>query len=218
VIGFWARQGSNPNTSTVLVDIEGAPNNKDAGVDTAIVVYLFETLPRWDASVLFTNDTDFVPAVHSLRRQGKRVFCASHTDDKVTPLVQACQHFYAWDTEFLDRDWTLWDFLQAGGDFDQFLEQPAVHRHDPAILVDRRQITIRSRISAFEGGERNALNEKLKNRGYYATQEGPHLGIKVAEWSGAPPAIVKEHGDVFGAMKRRPATLQQAKWSKRLVL
>ena len=76
---FWARQAGNPNTSTVLVDVDGAPSGKDVGMDTAIVVYMFETAPRWEAVVLFTNDSDFVPAVWSLRRQGKRVFCASHT-------------------------------------------------------------------------------------------------------------------------------------------
>lgn len=123
-VSFWARQGSNPNTSTLLVDIPGAPQGKEKGIDTTIVIYLFETLAQWDAAVLFSNDTDFVPAVWSLRRRGKRVYCSSHISNSTTPLVQACQHFLPWDTDFLSTDIRFFEALQPGGLLDEVLTGP----------------------------------------------------------------------------------------------
>lgn len=50
---FWARQGSAPSTSTMLIEVPGARSGKDVGLDFALVVHLFETAPSWGAAVLF---------------------------------------------------------------------------------------------------------------------------------------------------------------------
>ena len=117
---FWQRQGSNPATSAFLVDL---PGPREKGLDTSIVVYLFETVERWDVAVLFTDDADFVPAVWALRRRGKRVLCAAHAAQDHPPLVAACQHFLPWDLDFLRADRDLFEAVQSGGKLESFLNQ-----------------------------------------------------------------------------------------------
>lgn len=160
--GFWTRQGSNPNSSTQIVEIEGGKAGKDTGLDTAMVVYLYETLNRWDSVVLFTNDADFVPAVWSLRRMGKRVFCASHTRDRVTPLVESCQDFYAWDTEFLTADRTFWEILQPGGAIDAFLTYPEAAERNPRVRVEEACVCVAPTRNQFEPGQQNHLNDLIR--------------------------------------------------------
>jgi len=182
---FWARQGGNPNSSTVLVDVDGAPSGKDVGMDTAIVVYLFETAARWDAVVLFSNDSDFVPAVWSLRRQGKRVFCSSHTADRVTPLVQACQNFYPWDTAFMKADWDMFLALQPGGPLDQFVQRSDVSGRYPKIQIDGDSLLIRAGTSQFEGSQQNALNGLLTDLDLWTYEERGTLRLSAAGKRGA---------------------------------
>lgn len=115
---FWARQGMAPNTATQLIQV---PGPKEKGVDTAIVVHLFETIDSWESAVIFSNDADYVPAVQALRRRGKRVYCASppNPDDKARPLVQACQSFLPWDMQFLRADRALFEAVQPGAALDK---------------------------------------------------------------------------------------------------
>jgi len=180
-LGFWARQGGNPNTSTVLVDVDGAPSGKDVGMDTAIVVYLFETSARWDAVALFSNDSDFVPAVWSLRRQGKRVFCSSHTGDRGTPLVQACQNFYPWDTLFLKADWDMFRVVQPGGPLDRFVQRPDVSGLQPKIAIEGDCLRIRAGTSQFGGNQQNALNGVLQGYDLWAAETRGELQLYAAD-------------------------------------
>lgn len=102
--------------------IEGSPSGAEKGIDTSIVVHLYETLNRWDTAVLFTNDSDFVPVVWALRKQGKRVFCSAPISEAKTPLVQASQHFFAWDELFLMTDFQLYKMLHSTSDVSRFLK------------------------------------------------------------------------------------------------
>jgi hypothetical protein len=127
VSAFWARQSSAPSTSAMLVEWAGSKGGKETGVDTSIVVHLFETMDSWEAAVLFTNDADLVPAVWSLRRRGKRVYCSSPADPMEhasRPLIKASQSFFRWDLDFLTKDWLFFEFLQPGGPLDQFFDKP----------------------------------------------------------------------------------------------
>jgi NYN domain-containing protein len=132
---FWVRQGSNPNMSAMLVDLAGAPKGQEKGIDTSIVVYLYETHASWDAAVLFTNDADFAPVVWSLRRKGKSVYGSSPAADTARPLVQACQDFIKWDILFLGEDRAFFEFLQPGGRLDEFINLPQVAEREPFVRI-----------------------------------------------------------------------------------
>jgi hypothetical protein len=95
ITAFWNRQGSAPNTSSMLVDVPGAKQGKEVGVDTMLVVHLFETVDRWDTATVFTNDSDVVPAVWALRRKGKIVLTASPASEEPTPIAVAGKNIHA---------------------------------------------------------------------------------------------------------------------------
>lgn len=142
---FWTRQGGNPNSSTLLVDVPGARQGKETGIDTSTVVYLFETEARWDRAVLFTNDADFVPAVWSLRRRGKRVYCAARRGDSSSPLAAACQHFLPWDIDFLRADLQLFELLVPGGRLDRFVSDLGVESRDLRLHYSRGALVLTSK-------------------------------------------------------------------------
>lgn len=140
---FWERQGSAPHTSAMLVDVPGGKQGKETGLDISIVVHLFETMDLWDTAVLFTADSDLVPAVWSLRRRGKRVFCSFDASRGTSrPLVTASQHFLPWDLDFLRADFALFCVLVRGGPLDQFFGNPAIAAAGLAVAVHGNDLNL----------------------------------------------------------------------------
>jgi hypothetical protein len=144
----------------------------------SMAVYLFETLEQWETAVLFTNDTDFVPAVWSLRRKGKRVHCASRDNAGASPLAAACQHFLPLALGFLLCDRALFALLQPGAAIDQFLAA-CLRRHDalpnkgpmgPSIFVQGGAIKLAHPCSAIQAAVEE-LNALLDNTVFVAV---PH--------------------------------------------
>ena len=129
---FWARQASNPDASSVVVDIPGdqqdvatfycdtcqkecqAKSGTEKGVDSSMITYLFETAERWNSVCLFTQDVDFVPPVLALRRRGRQVFAASERGPNTSALVRSCQSFFDLDYDFLIRDIAMFRLFAAG--------------------------------------------------------------------------------------------------------
>jgi hypothetical protein len=168
---FWGRQGSNPNSSCVLVDIPGEQqetyafkcdncnhqqqqrSSSEKGVDTTITTYLLETSGRWQSVCIVSKDVDFVPPVLALRRHGKRVFCAVEESASVSALVRACQSSFPIDVGFLACDFALHEFLAPTGALDRIAtvlsgEQPLrfrirrVPHHHRQFLRNDRHIEI----------------------------------------------------------------------------
>lgn len=52
----------------------------EKGVDTSLIVHLFDTADSWDEAVLLSGDADFTPAVRALRRRGKIISGAGFAD------------------------------------------------------------------------------------------------------------------------------------------
>ncbi len=202
-IEFWARQGSNDNTSTRLISVEGIGGKKDGAVDVGIVVYLFETSARWDSVILFAHDSDYVPAVWSLRSQGKRVFCAARVSDRASPIVQACQHFYPWNVDFLRADRGLFQTLQPGGELDVFLQYQQVAARSPRV---GRGLNIVPSTSSFGANDENTLNELLRPAGVLrASLVNLSIGHGITTCLGVAPIVssqliqrgLERHIDLF---------------------
>lgn len=133
---FWGRQGANRNSSCMLVDIPGhqietypfqcskcgedntASTQSEKGLDTSIATYLLETSGRYNSVCIFSKDVDFVPPVLSLRRHGKRVFCAVDEDGPTTALVRACQSHFSLNVPFALSDFALFRCFSTGGTLD----------------------------------------------------------------------------------------------------
>jgi uncharacterized LabA/DUF88 family protein len=149
VRAFWARQGANHFCSTELVELPGrqmelteavCPNCEDKvicqncsqparmaerrekGVDTSITTYLLETTDRWESACIISGDVDFVPPVRSLKRRGKRVFCAVEPGSEHRDLTQVCTSHFELNLDFLKKDLKRFEILKPGGRLDIELE------------------------------------------------------------------------------------------------
>lgn len=145
VLEFWGRQAKSPNTSCMMVDIPSkqqetypfkcseckhpnAPRTKsEKGIDVSMVVYLFESMERWNNVCLFTRDVDFVPAVWALRRRGKGVFVAGEASDAASALGRASQSFFELDLDFTVRDRMACEVFRPGGRLDLLLDTLAAN-------------------------------------------------------------------------------------------
>lgn len=214
---FWARQGAAPNTSAMLVEVPGARSGKDVGMDVSIAVYLFETADSWDAAVLFTHDGDFAPAVWSLRRRGKRVFCSSPEREEALPLVQSCQNFMEWNAEFLRADRALFEFLLPGGPLDEFLiAQKALNARAPQIVLTGAGIEL---TPGSPGSGANTMNEILRGAGLhelYAQGDAHRIVIQAHRPTAARPPILSGN-IVFDGIRRHAERFRPADWHQFLV-
>jgi uncharacterized LabA/DUF88 family protein len=136
---FWGRQSSNPGTSSLVVALAkddqehyqfecskcGESNQcksvHEKGVDSTMIVYMFETAERWDSLCIFSRDTDFVPAVWSLRRRGKQVYVAAEKADATTALGRASQSFFQVNSAFILRDFGSYLAFRSGGIVDDWI-------------------------------------------------------------------------------------------------
>lgn len=137
---FWARQGSNPNTSTFAIDIPGDqqdtfifecsrcqhPNEvttrAEKGIDTSIATYLMETLESWESVCLFSRDTDYAPLIAALRRKGKMVYVAVPEDERATALVRVAQSTLPLNLAFVRWDIAVAKYLMPHGILDGLTE------------------------------------------------------------------------------------------------
>lgn len=130
VRSFWARQAGNYDTSDVIVDVpadqrevyeftcsscatpNGCTVSGEKGVDSAMIVHMFETSARWDSLAIFSRDVDFAPAVIALRRRGKQVYSVGEPGDAQGGLGRAAQSFFTLPLSAVLQDFAL--FVCAG--------------------------------------------------------------------------------------------------------
>lgn len=218
VDAFWARQGSNPVTSAMLVDV---PGEKEVGVDMAMAVHLFETAESWNSAVLFTNDDDFVPAIWALRRRGKRVHSASRTTDRRRPIVQAAQHFFPWSEAFLRADRALFDLLQPGGPLDDWYSNDTVKARAPRVSLVNDTMNIESR-HGLDGNHSNLLNERLRSAAPWLhaqdittnTTSMSVLALAQPRTSGAIETTLATNWVFAGAIRHAERLFADAQWFK----
>jgi hypothetical protein len=207
---FWSRQGSNPSCSTMHVEV---PGQMEKGLDMSMAVYLFETLERWQAAFLFTDDADFVPAVWSLRRHGKRVYCAALDTSEPRPLVLACQHFYPWDVVFLFADLVLFEELQPGGGLDRFLAHENVLPKQLSLRWDGGALLLLPEDEHNLTGYDELLTKMMGSECFRAVQHGnslrvePFMGGRSLETAVLVGEGLRRHADV----------LSKAAWHRLLV-
>lgn len=134
---FWARQAANFDTSDMIVDVPAEQRERyeftckcgeknettvsgEKGVDSAMIVHMFETAGRWETLAIFSRDVDFAPAVWALRRRGKQVYTVGEPGDAQTALGRAAQSFYALPLDAILQDFGLFLLCRTGGLLDQW--------------------------------------------------------------------------------------------------
>lgn len=138
VRGFWARQAGNFDTSDVIVDVPAdqrevyefpcssckAQNSctvsGEKGVDSAMIVHMFETAERWESLAIFSRDVDFAPTVLALRRRGKQVYAVGEPGDEQSALSRAAQSFFELPLDAVLADFGLFVPCRSGGVLDSW--------------------------------------------------------------------------------------------------
>lgn len=106
----------------------------EKGVDTSLIVHLFDTMDSWDTAFLLSGDADFVPAVASLRRRGKIVVGVGFSDASAA-LVRECYDYVKIDEVFIKQDVLTYSAFKKDGIISKWLSLEI--RHDPAFALSQ---------------------------------------------------------------------------------
>jgi len=93
----------------------------EKGIDTSLIVHLFDTADSWDEVFLLSGDADFVPAVRALRRKGKLISGAGFSNTSEALI----REFYAFEDlsqGLLREDFALYLLFREGGLVEKWLE------------------------------------------------------------------------------------------------
>lgn len=155
-----------------------ATSVSEKGVDTSLIVHLFDTMNSWDTAFLLSGDADFVPAVASLRRMGKIVIGVGFSDASPA-LMRECYNYINIREVYLEHDVLIYSIFKLKGIAQQWLTdeiQPAnATVPEPAIRMSiswmqsgfGEPITYRTGIFATRGvnlANRNPLLMALRQR------------------------------------------------------
>jgi hypothetical protein len=238
---FWGRQGANPNSSCVLVDFPGsqtetyafacsncgvdnqAVTRSEKGLDTTITTYLLETSGRYNSVCIFSKDIDFVPPVMSLRRHGKRVFCATEETTPATALVRACQSHFALNHDFSQLDLALFRLFSPHGALDSICKrlatEEAAKKFKVWLISHQERAFMRSAVH-FEIGISHAEGAEGRLHSLLAPylQAVPDLA-DLAQWEQRNPTllILKFSGaDILfeGVTRHWQAVAARAEWPR----
>ena len=86
----------------------------EKGIDASLSVHLFDTMQSWDTAYILSEDADFVPAVRSLRRQGKLVNAVGFSHPSPA-LVRECYEYVDLTSRFPLHDLAAFQALGANG-------------------------------------------------------------------------------------------------------
>lgn len=124
VAGVTARDVNIPGKQRETLDIAcpkcgfNNPNvawNSEKGIDSSLIVHLFDTMDVWDVAYLLSGDADFVPAVASLRRRGKIVIGAGFPNRASPALIRECYQYVDLARLFFGTDLGLYNLCKPGG-------------------------------------------------------------------------------------------------------
>lgn len=93
----------------------------EKGVDAALIVHLFETKDTWSRAFVLSADSDFMPAVASLRRRGKIIVGAGFPALTSDALIRECYSYVDLVDAFLAQDVALYEMFRVAGLAEQWL-------------------------------------------------------------------------------------------------
>src|SRR5262249_23139114 len=153
-----------------------------------------------DNAVIFSRDAEFVPAVWSLRRKGKRIFCAAPETELGSPLVQACHSFLPLDEDFIRSDRALFEFLQPSGGLEQWLGSDVVRGLPLTMILEDGGLTLSP---SFGEPGRATMEEILQPFELHASEYDNRLKLRAR---GLPqlgdPDLIPSGAHVFEGLRR----------------
>lgn len=125
----------------------------EKGIDTSLIVHLFDTADSWDEAFLLSGDADFVPAVRALRRKGKLISGAGFSNTSEALI----REFYAFEDlsqDLLREDFVLYLLFREGGLIEKWLEDDVPSTH---VIQNKSQTILRVKW-ILDGQENTAPN------------------------------------------------------------
>ena len=94
----------------------------EKGIDSSLIVHLFDTMESWNVAYLLSGDADFVPAVKSLRRRGKIVNGAGFTANASSALIRECFDYINLE-DFFSLDLAIYNLFRKEGLISKFFTE-----------------------------------------------------------------------------------------------
>lgn len=120
-----------------------AQSKSEKGIDSSLIVHLYDTMDSWDVAYLLSGDADFVPAVASLRRRGRIVNGAGFPAVS-SALVRECYRYIDLSEAFLKEDIAAYSIFRKGGLADQWLNE-RVTKEPSGVATDSIKLTVHVR-------------------------------------------------------------------------
>lgn len=98
-------------------------SKSEKGIDTSLIVHLFDTADSWDVAHILSGDADFVPAVAALRRRGKIVSGLGIPKRASDALIRECFQYDDLVERFLMDDLKAYRFCRKEGIVWKFLHE-----------------------------------------------------------------------------------------------
>jgi uncharacterized LabA/DUF88 family protein len=92
----------------------------EKGIDTSVIVQLFDTMDAWNTAYLLSGDADFVPAVAALRRRGRKVIGAGFAEPSPA-LVRECYEYVDLSRLFFREDVAAYQLFKPSGIAEKWL-------------------------------------------------------------------------------------------------
>ena len=94
----------------------------EKGIDSSLIVHLFDTMESWNKAYLLSGDADFVPAVKSLRRRGKIVIGVGFSRSASSALKRECFEYIDLD-DYISKDLIFYKLFSKTGLLERFFTE-----------------------------------------------------------------------------------------------
>jgi uncharacterized LabA/DUF88 family protein len=191
----------------------------EKGVDAALIVHLYDTMGAWSEAFVLSADSDFTPAVASLRRRGKIIVGAGFPSFTSPALVRECYSYVDLIDAFLGEDVALYSLLRQDGLAQEWLMSGTLYeaarygsqplKIDVAATLGSQAVTIElSNTLGISAGEMNNQVDAFRAR--YAShvrvqQVGNSFKFEFSSstWSRVVERLNELHGEMPGLEGRR---------------
>ena len=154
----------------------------EKGIDSSLIVHLFDTMESWDVAYLISGDADFVPAVKSLRRRGKIVNGIGFPKKTSSALVRECFEYVNLEFDFIINDYFCYLFTKDKGLFWKYLTDI-----QPISKKEPEDIEVRiCRVENIKTGELNVVLTSTRSRDLASWEKDSFVrfGFDKAGWGG----------------------------------
>lgn len=139
----------------------------EKGIDSSLIVHLFDTMDAWDVAYLLSGDADYVPAVSSLRRRGKIVAGVGFSNAS-SALIRECYNYLDLSKTFIKEDILAFKIFKKEGVAYRWLREPVQSVTAAGSLLGSVTLTVGWRLESIRPGSYDSANKDF-SRGNWSS-------------------------------------------------